>query len=177
MPRRLTLIAPLGIFLLMKPRVYIETTIPSFYHEIRTEPDMVARRQWTRQWWKTHREFYEPVTSIAVIDELEQGSHPKQKECLSLIRAIPILPVTKPIAEIIQTYIDHNLMPNDPKGDALHLALASVHRCQFLLTWNCLHLANANKREHIRHVNTLLGLHVPMLATPMELVREQDGAQ
>lgn len=161
----------------MKARVYIETTIPSFYHEIRKNPDMVARRQWTRQWWKMHREYYEPVTSIAVIDELEQGSHPKQKECISLIKDIPILPVSQTIAEIIQTYIDHNLMPNDPKGDALHLALASVHRCQFLLTWNCLHLANANKREHIRHVNTLLGLHVPMLATPMELVREKDGAQ
>lgn len=62
-------------------------------------------------------------------------------------------------------------MPKDPKGDALHLALASYHRCQFLLTWNCAHLANANKQEHIRHVNALLGLHVPVLTTPLELTR------
>ena len=138
---------------------------------------MVARRQWTRQWWKDHRDFYAPVTSVAVIDELELGAHPKQKECLLLIKNIPLLPITQLIADIIQTYVDHNLMPNDPKGDALHLALASVHRCQFLLTWNCLHLANANKREHIRHVNTLLGLHVPTLTTPIELVQEHEVAQ
>ena len=66
-------------------------------------------------------------------------------------------------------------MPSDPKGDALHLALASYHRCQFLLTWNCAHLANANKREHIRHVNALLGLHVPILTTPLELIDAQEG--
>ena len=54
----------------MKFSVYIETTIPSFYHEIRTEPDMVARRAWTRQWWDAHRKYYELFTSDAVIDEL-----------------------------------------------------------------------------------------------------------
>src|SRR5437763_6164227 len=55
-------------------------------------------------------------------------------------------------------------MPHDPVGDALHLALASYHKCEFLLTWNCNHLANANKFGHIRHVNDILGLFVPMLA-------------
>ena len=57
----------------MKPRVYIETTIPSFYYEVRTEPEMIARQQWTRDWWDNHRSSYELVTSEAVIDELEKG--------------------------------------------------------------------------------------------------------
>ena len=57
-------------------------------------------------------------------------------------------------------------MPADPTGDALHLASASFHKCDFLVTWNCQHLANANKFGHIRRVNTLLGLFVPALVTP-----------
>jgi len=158
----------------MLPKVYIETSIPSFYHEIRKEPDMVARRGWTRDWWDGHRARYAVVTSIPVIEELEAGDHPRKQECLRLIEGVAVLPIPEPIVEIVDTYITHHLMPNDPKGDALHLALASYHRCQFLLTWNCAHLANANKQEHIRHVNALLGLHVPILTTPLELIDEPE---
>ena len=63
-------------------------------------------------------------------------------------------------------------MPADPVGDALHLALASVHKADYLVTWNCRHLANANKFDHIRRVNALLGLAVPALVTPLELMGE-----
>lgn len=59
-------------------------------------------------------------------------------------------------------------------GDALHLALASHHKCEFLVTWNCRHLANANKFGHIRRVNTLLGLYVPTLTTPLEMLGDND---
>jgi hypothetical protein len=65
-------------------------------------------------------------------------------------------------------------MPADTKGDALHLALASYHNCDFLLTWNCQHLANANKFAHIRRINTLFGLFVPALITPFELLSGED---
>jgi hypothetical protein len=77
-------------------------------------------------------------------------------------------------AEIVQPYIKHKVMPADPAGDALPLALASYHKCDFLVTWNCLHLANANKFGHIRRVNTLLGLFTPTLATPLELLGDSD---
>lgn len=72
----------------------------------------------------------------------------------------------------MEAYIARKLMPNDPTGDALHLALASFHRCDFLATWNCQHLANANKFDHIRGVNGILGLMVPALVTPLELLAE-----
>ena len=62
----------------MKPKLYVETSIPSFYHEVRSEPEMVARRAWTRQWWDDHRDRYALVTSVAVIEELEAGDHPKK---------------------------------------------------------------------------------------------------
>lgn len=61
----------------------------------------------------------------------------------------------------------------DPSFDAPHLALASYHKCEFLVTWNCQHLANANKFGHICRVNSLLGLYVPVLATPLELLGEE----
>jgi predicted nucleic acid-binding protein len=79
------------------------------------------------------------------------------------------------IEEIVEAYIRHKAMPNDPVGDAMHLALASFHKCDFLLTWNCRHLANANKFGHIRRVNTLLGLYVPVLVTPLELLGGMDN--
>lgn len=87
-------------------------------------------------------------------------------------RGHPHLDIDEPIADIVEAYISHQVMPKDPAGDALHLALASFHKCDFLVTWNCQHLANANKFGHIRRVNTLLGLFIPTIVTPLELLGE-----
>ena len=65
-------------------------------------------------------------------------------------------------------------MPNDPAGDALHLALASIHKIDVMLTWNCRHLANPNKLEHIRLINFGLGLPVPTIATPLNFLGGDD---
>lgn len=150
--------------------MYVETTIPSFYHEARTSPDIVARRDWTREWWEGARDRYELVTSPAVLDELAGGLPERGAVRLDLVRPLRLLPIEPAIIEIVQTYIQYKLMPADPGGDAMHLALASYHKCDFLVTWNCRHLANANKFGHIRRVNTMLGLFVPALVTPLELL-------
>jgi predicted nucleic acid-binding protein len=152
------------------PKVYVETSIPSFYHEVRTTPDIVARRDWTRQWWEEAAGKYELVTSPAVINELSAGIPERNAQRLDLIRDLPLLPIEPAITDIAATYIQQKVMPQDPAGDALHLAIASFHKCDFLVTWNCRHLANANKFGHIRRVNTLLGLFVPVLLTPLELL-------
>src|SRR5262245_47172152 len=154
----------------MQPRVYIETTIPSFYYEVRTEPEMVARRNWTRTWWDHRRHAYQLVTSVAVLDELQAGTFPNKDLVLALLTEVPFVPIESTIIEIVETYIQRMVMPRDPTGDALHLALASYHKCDFLLTWNVRNLANANKFAYIRHVNTLLGLFTPTLVTPRELL-------
>ena len=156
----------------MKPNIYIETSIPSFYCEVRTEPDNIARREWTRQWWDEYLADYNAYTSEAVIDELEGGAFPGKTDALRLIENLPLLDISEPIADIVATYISHHIMPNDPAGDALHLAIASFYKCDFLVTWNCRHLANANKFGHIRRINTMLGLFVPALVTPLELIGE-----
>ena len=155
---------------MIRPRVYVETTVPSFYHEQRTAPDIVVRKTWTRQWWNSAPEKFELVTSEAVLDELASGTPERCALRLTLVKNLPLLPVEAAILEIVQTYVEHKVMPADPGGDALHLALASYHKCDFLVTWNCRHLANANKFGHIRRVNTMLGLFVPALVTPLELL-------
>jgi predicted nucleic acid-binding protein len=156
----------------MAGRVYVETSIPSFYCETRTDSEAVARRDWTRRWWDDHRQQYEVFTSVAVLDELRSGRHSKRESAMALLAHVPVLVTEPPVFEIVDEYIRRSLMPSNPLGDALHLALASYHRCDFLLTWNCRHLANANKFEHIRHVNEILGLHVPLLVTPLEMLGE-----
>ncbi|GAP99074.1 type II toxin-antitoxin system VapC family toxin [Leptolyngbya sp. NIES-2104] len=161
----------------MKPKVYIETSIPSFYYEVRIQPDMMARRDWTRDWWNTVSDNYFLVTSLAVLDELNRGDFPGKTEAIDLLSNLTIVPIETAIVEIVETYIRQQLMPNDPVGDALHLALASYHKCDFLLTWNCRHLANANKFGHIRRVNAMLGLYVPTLITPLELIGAQNDEE
>lgn len=86
------------------------------------------------------------------------------------MKNLPFLPLEAAVYEIVQTYLQHRLMPKDPLGDALHLALASYHKCEFLLTWNCKNLANANKFTHIKRLNTQMGLFIPTLVTPLELL-------
>lgn len=86
-----------------------------------------------------------------------------------------VLELNDPVFEIVEAYLANKLMPSDPFGDALHLALASYHRCDFLVTWNCQHLANTNKFGQIRRINGILGLYTPELVTPMELLGEDAG--
>ena len=156
----------------MLKKVYVETTIPSFYHNVRSEPEMLTVMNWTRQWWDQHRIAYEVVSSPAVLDELSEGDHPQKAEKIALLHNVPLLDVTAEVLEIVEVYIAHKLMPQDRSGDALHLALASHYGCDILLTWNCVHLANANKFRHIQRVNALLGLSVPLLSTPLQLMED-----
>lgn len=154
----------------MRETVYLETSFFSFYFDQRRSPAIVARREWTQRWWTRHRNHYQLFTSTAVLDELSRGILPHQEQALNLALTLPAMDVEGEIVEIVEAYITNRLMPRDPLGDALHLALASFHKCDFLLTWNCQHLANANKFAHIRRLHAALGLHVPMLVTPLELM-------
>ena len=76
------------------------------------------------------------MTSEAVVDELQSGEFPNKERALALIADLPLVPVEPAVVEIMETYIERTVMPSDPAGDALHLALASYHKCDFLLTWN-----------------------------------------
>lgn len=154
-----------------KPLVYIETTIPSFYHDFRPDPEIVARRHWTREWWAGARERYSLLTSELVVDELSAGISQLVPLRLHLIKDVPELSVTSEVSAIAETYMRHKLMPSNPGNDAFHLALASLSGCMFLVTWNCRHLANENKALHIQKINQRLGLRSPEIVTPLNLLR------
>jgi hypothetical protein len=158
----------------MSELIYVETTIPSFYTETRTEISIVVRRMWTRQWWANPEPDQRLVTSVVVFEELERiPDAVRREESLALVRPMEQLDYTEEIAEIAEVYVHHKIMPAEATGDADHLALASFYNCDTLVTWNCRHLANANKTGHIHRINALLGLRTPMLVTPLQLL-EQD---
>jgi len=90
------------------PVVYIETTIPSFHHDVRTSPDTIARRDWTRRWWSTAHDRYRLVTSDAVIEELEGGTQEHAEARRASIADLPLLPVGPAIGEIVDVYIRHS---------------------------------------------------------------------
>ncbi len=156
----------------MPLKIYIETTIPSFYFESRRSLECVARRRWTRQWWEVCRHEHELATSLVVREELQSPSYPpdKRRKALALLDELPLLDLTEGINATVQAYIKSMLMPRQPNADAIHLALASYYACDVLLTWNCVHLANPNKLGHIESVNRRLGLSVPAVVTPLQFL-------
>ncbi len=156
----------------MKQTVYLETTIPFFYYETRTDAEFIAMRNWTRQWWQQRKASYNCFISIAVLDELENGNHPKKDEKILLLTGLKYLEINDEIEEIVEVYISNYLMPKDVVGDALHLAIASFYKTDYLLTWNCNHLANANKKKHIRRINERLRLSTPEIITPLEVMED-----
>ena len=166
-------LAACSIFLWFMRLIYVETSIPSFYCETRPEPEHAARRQWTRDWWQMAQRRDTLLTSLAVIQELERAPEPKRSQGLALLESLPLLESPADVDEIISAYLAHRLMPRDAAGDARHVALATFHDCDILATWNCRHIANANKQAHIRRVNALLGYETPALVTPLELLETE----
>ena len=93
---------------------------------------------------------YELVSSSAVIDELRDGEHPFKREKIALMREVKLLAYVDQISEIENAYIARRAMPNDPRGDALHLAYASFYKCDILLSWNCRHIVNPKRRSTLK---------------------------
>ncbi|HKP76581.1 MAG TPA: hypothetical protein VJT67_13720 [Longimicrobiaceae bacterium] len=151
-----------------RPRVYIETTIPSAYFDVRRDPAMAARRDATRRWWARAGETYELVASPVTVEELRAGPPDASALWLALIADSRILDFQPRVAEIVSAYVEHKLMPS---ADAEHLAFASLYACEYLLTWNFRHLANPNKSVHLQWMNRQLGLVVPRIVAPPALLR------
>lgn len=118
----------------------------------------------------SHRARYELFTSAYALAELNSTPAGKARRALTLIRDVPLLEEPAGFQDVVNYCIEHQLMPADARGDAAHLALAPMHGMAFLLTWNCQHLANANKTRHLMVLNARLGLQVPLIATPLTLL-------
>ncbi len=153
-----------------KKTVYLDTTIPSYYFDNRES--MITWQAATQQWWQNEKQNYRLFISDVTLTELSEGSYPNKFSVIELIKNIEVLQTNEEIYNIAERYVKEKLMPKELEGDAAHLAYASFYKIDFLLTWNCNHLANANKFEHIRIINTKLNLFVPLLITPLQLMEE-----
>ena len=154
----------------MKKTVYLDTTIPSYLFDERDS--MRTYIDITKKWWRDERQHFNLWISEETIAELSTGNYPNKTQILDLASGIPVLPADKSLVDIVKTYISNYLMPQTLTGDAVHLAYASYYKMDFLLTWNCNHLANANKKQHIRIINNRMNLFTPEIATPLELFTE-----
>jgi hypothetical protein len=155
-----------------RPRVYLDSTIPSTYFDERARISDIIET--TRRWWDEESRFFEVWISPVVGLEIDDGIYPHKAEIQAFCRKLDVLAPNPTIDAIARTYIENKLMPRKFFGDASHLAYAVFYRCDFLVTWNCNHLANANKRIHLQVINDRLGLPLPQIVTPLELFRERD---
>lgn len=151
------------------PRIYLDTTVPSTYHTDRIDPDMVERRATTRIWWAGVVGSSELVVSNVVLQELADGRPEQPLLRLELVKGLRRLRSGPGELTTALTYMRLKVMPGNPLADALHLAIASHHRCEVLATWNYHHLANPNKLDRIGKLNAGMGLSLPRILTPKQL--------
>jgi hypothetical protein len=155
-------------------RIYIESTIPS-YVVARPARDLLqaARQQLTRDWWDLQRANHELFTSQVVLDEIAGGDAAMADQRLTLISGIPVVRVDEVAETLTRSIIDAGVLPADADRDAAHIALATVHEMDILLTWNCRHIANAFIQAQLRKLAAAAGLTLPVLCTPEELLENE----
>jgi hypothetical protein len=156
----------------MKPRAYIETTIVS-YLTARPTRDLVraAEQEITREWWDA-RQAFELYVSQLVLDESAAGDADAAARRLVALREAAILDTSEEAIALGRHLVVAGGLPTKASADALHIAVAAVHGLDYLLTWNCTHIANARTRGKIEGLCRAAGYDPPMLCTPMELMEE-----
>jgi hypothetical protein len=155
----------------MKPKVYLETTIPS-YLTARPSRDLVtaAHQQITREWWDTRRHDFDLFVSQMVLDEASAGDPEAATRRLEVLTPLPLLDPRTEGADLAQTLLERVPLLASAAADALHIAIAVVNGMDYLLTWNCTHIANAALRSQIEAVCRSKGFEVPIICTPDELL-------
>jgi hypothetical protein len=156
------------------PSVYLETTIPSYLTAWPSpEVVMAARQQITRQWWDRRRDDFDLYISQLVIDEASAGDAEAAARRLEAIAGISLLDADDEVREFARQLFHDLALPERAAADSLHIALAVVNGIDFLLTWNCTHIANAALRPAIDAACRSHGYHGPVICTPEELLMVQ----
>jgi len=159
----------------MKPKVYLETTIPS-YLAARPSRDLVraAHQQTTCEWWERCRSEYDVFISQVVVRECQGGNAEAAAKRLSLIDSLPLLEETEETLTLATAIFTQIRLPDRAAVDAIHIAIATVHGMNYLLTWNCTHIANASLRSQIELICRENGYEPPIICTPEELLQEEN---
>jgi hypothetical protein len=161
----------------MAPSVYIETTIPSYLTAWRSpELSTAAKQQTTREWWDERRDQFDLFISDAVLLEAADGDSDAAKRRLEVLHGIPVLTPKPETDEIVVALVDRLALPDRAIIDAAHIAISVVHGIDFLLTWNCTHIANATFQPIIDDVCDELGYSMPVICTPDQLMGDDNGS-
>jgi hypothetical protein len=158
------------------PRVYVETSIISYLVGWlnRSNHRVAANQELTREWWTTRRQDFELFASGVVIDEASHGDGALAAERLLFLTDIRLLEVSPDSLDLRARLIRETRIPAKAEIDALHIAVAAVHGMDYLLTWNCTHIANAIVLPKVYDVCRLSGFEPPLICTPPQLMENQD---
>jgi hypothetical protein len=150
--------------------VYIETTIVSYLVANRSR-DLVlaAHQETTQEWWTASRQNYRCVTSEEVLREASLGDVTMSQRRSEALDGLPVLSVDSRTRDLAQEIICSGLLPREALSDALHVAVSTVHAVEYLLTWNCRHLANPHLLKRLRSFMADRQLVLPEICTPLEL--------
>lgn len=156
----------------MKPRVYVETTIPS-YLTAWPSRDLVraAHQQVTREWW-ARRETFQLHVSRLVVEECRGGDAQAAADRMAVLAGIPLLEQTDEATALAAALVRDVPLPERATADALHIAIAAANGMDYLLTWNCKHIANVTLRSRIEAACRAAGYEPPLICTPDELTDE-----
>jgi len=150
-----------------KPKLYLENSIISMYFQ----DDAPYLRDLTRQFWRDVLPHFDVYISEAVLDEIRATEELNLRKALEdLIKDFEVLEITEEVIKLADVYLSHRRLP---RGDALHLASASIGEMDFLVTWNLRHIYKRGTQEIIREVNTRLRIPVPTIATPEDFFGEE----
>jgi hypothetical protein len=155
----------------MAERVYVETTVISYLTAWPSRDVVLGGHQAvTHDWWDTRRASYELCISQLVLNEASAGDAQAAQDRLAVLQPMTVLETTEAALGLAKELIQAGALPAKAVGDALHIAVAAVHRVPYLLTWNCRHLANATMRLMIESVCSANGFPAPIICTPEELL-------
>jgi len=158
--------------------VYIESSIISYLRQ-KPSADLInaARQLLTTRWWMNERSGYELVISQYVLDEIAAGDPVLAAERIAAVDGIPVLPPAPEIPPIASAIMARAILLPKAQVDALHIAAVAHHRIDFLLTWNCSHIANARILPKIYSVLQEMELPLPIICTPEELLGDDSSTE
>jgi hypothetical protein len=154
----------------VKPTVYIETTIVGHLtSRLPSDVVIVGQMLATRKWWDESRHQFELFTSQVVLDEVSAGDPQAATERLAAVSSLALLLISEESQELAELLLTRSALPSKARVDAAHVAIAAINGIEYLLTWNCRHLANATLRARIEQVCRDRGFEPPIICTPLEL--------
>ena len=160
----------------MKPTVYLETTVIGYLAmRVSGMLRVAANQQTTREWWDTRRQGFELFVSRFVLDECGDGDPVAVEERMVYLEALPVLQTPDDVNVLAESLVAGVPLPETAVIDALHIAVAAVNGVEYLLTWNCKHIANPSLRPRIERVCREMGYEPPVICTPQELLETDDA--